>query len=175
MIPIIDKPEAVYEYITNNDSITYILTSKNASNFRLVAIDLKNPKEVSFNLHLSYFLLNFYFYQNNYQLFKENWVDIIGEHSKDILQTVIAINETYLVAAYLRDVKSVLELRRLSDGHYYKDIELPIGTIQRLSGRRNDNIMFISVTSFLIPSIIYSYDFYNKTDEIKVKIIFSFH
>jgi prolyl oligopeptidase len=175
MIPIIDKPEAFYEYITNNDSITYILTSKNASNFRLVAIDLKNPKEVSFNLHLSHFLLNFYFYQNNYQPFKENWVDIIGEHSKNILQSVIAINETYLVAAYLRDVKSVLELRRLSDGHYYKDIKLPIGTIQRLSGRRNDNIMFFSVTSFLIPSIIYSYDFYSETDEIKVKIIFSIH
>jgi len=54
IIPVIDKPEAFYEYITNDDSITYILTSKNASNFRLVAIDLKNPKEVSFNLHLIY-------------------------------------------------------------------------------------------------------------------------
>ena len=50
LIPVIDKPESNYEYITNDGPITYILTQKNAPNFRLVAIDIKNPKEVSFNL-----------------------------------------------------------------------------------------------------------------------------
>ncbi len=49
MIPVIDKPEATYEYVTNDGPITYVITKKNAPNFRLVAIDIQNPKEVSFN------------------------------------------------------------------------------------------------------------------------------
>jgi len=49
IIPVIDKPEAGYEYITNDGPITYVITEKNAPNFRLVAIDIRNPKEVSFN------------------------------------------------------------------------------------------------------------------------------
>jgi prolyl oligopeptidase len=46
VIPVIDKPEATYEYITNDGPITYLLTQKNAPNFRLVAININKPKEV---------------------------------------------------------------------------------------------------------------------------------
>jgi hypothetical protein len=48
LIPVIDKPETSYDYVTNDGPITYLLTQKNAPNFRLVAIDIENPKEVSF-------------------------------------------------------------------------------------------------------------------------------
>jgi prolyl oligopeptidase PreP (S9A serine peptidase family) len=81
---------------------------------------------------------------------------------------VIAVNKSYLVVQYLRDVKSALEIRRLSDGHFLQDIPLPIGSVAKISGHRNDNMMFFSFTTFLIPSIIYSFDFNNKTAGIKV-------
>jgi prolyl oligopeptidase len=81
----------------------------------------------------------------------------------------MAINKTYLVVEFLRDVKSVLELRSLSNGHHLKDIEIPIGTLQGFSGFRDDSIMFYSLTSFLIPSITYSYDFNNNMNPIKVR------
>jgi hypothetical protein len=63
-----------------------------------------------------------------------------------------------------------LEIRRLSDDHFLQDIPLTIGTIGKLSGHRNDNMMFFSFTTFLIQSIIYSYNFSNKTAAIKVRI-----
>ncbi len=47
LIPVIDKPEASYEYVTNDGPITYLVTQKSAPNYRLVAIDIKNPKEVN--------------------------------------------------------------------------------------------------------------------------------
>jgi len=48
LIPIIDKPETSYDYVTNDGPITYLLTQKNAPNFRLVAVDIKKSEEVSF-------------------------------------------------------------------------------------------------------------------------------
>jgi prolyl oligopeptidase len=50
LIPVIDKPEASFEYVTNDGPLTYLITQKNAPNYRLVAIDIKNPKEVRFIL-----------------------------------------------------------------------------------------------------------------------------
>ncbi len=83
---------------------------------------------------------------------------------------MIAVYKSYLVVQYLRDAKPALEIRRLSDGHFLQDIPLTIGSIGKLSGHRNDNMMFFSFTTFLIPSIIYSFDFSNKTAAIKVRI-----
>ncbi len=84
---------------------------------------------------------------------------------------MIAIHKNYLVVQYVRDVKHTLEIRNLTDGHFVRDIPIPIDTIGKLSGFRNDSIMFFSFTTFLIPSIIYSYDFSDKTNEIKVRIL----
>ncbi len=103
-------------------------------------------------------------------LTKQNWINIIDENKKDLLKSVIAFNKSYLVVQYLRDVKPALEIRRLSDGHFLQDIPLPIGSIEKLSSHRNDNMVFISFTTFLIPSIIYSFDFSNKTAAITVRI-----
>ncbi len=83
---------------------------------------------------------------------------------------MIAIHKTFLVVQYVRGVKPVLEVRILSDGSFIQDIPLPIGSIGKISGFRNDSIIFFSFTTFFSPSIIYSYDFENKTDEIKVRI-----
>jgi prolyl oligopeptidase len=115
--------------------------------------------------------INLCFVSINLLIFlKENWVNIIGENKEDILKSVIAIYKEYLVVQYIRDVKPALEIRRLSDGHFLKEIPLTIGSIRKLSGHRNDNMMFFSFSTFLTPLIIYSFDFSNKTAAIEVRI-----
>jgi hypothetical protein len=46
LIPIIEEFNAEYEYVTNDGDICYVRTNKNASNFRLIKIDLKSPSKV---------------------------------------------------------------------------------------------------------------------------------
>jgi prolyl oligopeptidase PreP (S9A serine peptidase family) len=82
---------------------------------------------------------------------------------------VKAVYKSYLIVEYIRDVKPALEIRRLSDGHFLQDIPLPIGSIRKFSGQRDDNMLFFSFTSFLIPSIIYSFDLSNIKNAIKVR------
>jgi prolyl oligopeptidase len=47
LIPIVEVFNAEYDYVTNDGDICYVRTNKNAPNFRLVKIDLKNPSEVT--------------------------------------------------------------------------------------------------------------------------------
>jgi prolyl oligopeptidase len=47
LIPVIENVDATYGYVTNDGPITYVLTQKNAPNYRLVSINIQNPKEVS--------------------------------------------------------------------------------------------------------------------------------
>lgn len=47
LTPIIEKYEAEYEYVTNDGDIVYVRTDKDAPNYRVVKVDLKNPKMVS--------------------------------------------------------------------------------------------------------------------------------
>ncbi len=83
---------------------------------------------------------------------------------------MVAVNKSYLVVQYLRDAEPALEIRRLSDGHFLQDIPLTIGSIEKLTSQRNDNMMFFIFSTTLIPSIIYSIDFSNETAAIKVRI-----
>ncbi len=77
---------------------------------------------------------------------------------------MIVVYKSYLVVDYLREAKPPL------DGHFLQDIPLTIGSIDKLSGHRNDNMMFFSFTIFAIPSIIYSFDFSNKTTALEVRM-----
>ncbi len=83
---------------------------------------------------------------------------------------MIVVYKSYLVVHYLREAKSALEIRRLSDRHFLQDIPLTVGSIDKLSGHRNDNMMFFSFTTFAIPSNIYSFDFSNKTAALEVRM-----
>lgn len=47
LVPVFDKFEAEFEYITNDGDITYIRTNKDAPNYRVVKVDLKKPDQVS--------------------------------------------------------------------------------------------------------------------------------
>jgi hypothetical protein len=46
--------EGFWEYITNEEDIHYMLTNYKAPNYRVVAIDIRNPREVFFQIEIYY-------------------------------------------------------------------------------------------------------------------------
>ena len=116
----------LFQYITNTDSKVVFRTNKNAPNYRLIAIDLNNPKE-------------------------ENWATLIAEHSKDVLDWASCVNDDKLILGYLHDVKSVLQVHSLADGKLIRDFPLEIGQIVAFSGHKKQSEIFYQFVSFLTP------------------------
>lgn len=134
IIRLIDNEDARYEYITNNGTLFYFLTNLKAPRKRVICIDLDNA----------------YYW---------NWKEIIPQ-TEDVVTFVTCVNHNCLVVNYLRDVKDILELYRLNDGSFIKELKLPgLGTITDFSGKKTESEIFYKFTSFVNPGTIYRYDF----------------
>ncbi|KAL9926605.1 prolyl endopeptidase isoform 1-T1 [Glossina fuscipes fuscipes] len=143
MHKIIEKFEADYDYITNIGSKVYLRTNKNAPNYRVIVIDFENPSE-------------------------SNWITLIPEHEKDVLDWVKCVDDDKLVLCYIQDVKSALQVNALSDGKSIGKFNLDIGTIVSLSGKKEYSEVFFNFSSFLNPGTIYHYDFRSKDFQPKI-------
>lgn len=136
--------EADYDYITNEGSIFYFRTNKGALNYRVIAIDFNSPQE-------------------------ENWKTLIEEHPKNVLDWVYCVNKNKLVLHYMEDVKSVLQVHSLESGKFEFKFPLENGTIQGFSGDKDNTEIFFQFVSFLIPGVIYHYDFASPSDPVIFK------
>jgi len=132
-IKLIDNFDAEYEYITNERSVFTFKTNLNSPRYKLVNIDISRPN-------------------------KDNWKTLVEEDDKDVLEWAECVHQTKLVVSYLRDVKSALELRNLSDGELLHEFALDVGSIVGFSGKKNQNEVFFKFMSFLTPGVIYRYD-----------------
>lgn len=70
----------MFQYVTNVGTKFLFRTNKNAPNYKITVIDFENPAE-------------------------SEWVDLIPEHAKDVLDWANPINNTMLVLCYLTDCK----------------------------------------------------------------------
>ena len=132
--PIISTFDTNFQYISNDGPIHYILTNRNASNYRLIKVNLTN----------------------SYSIQESQWKDLIPEHNDDVLRSVRIINDTFIICHYIHDVKSRLEIRKLIDGTLIKMLNIPLGSIEWISWqRKNDSQAFFSFTSFLTPTTVY--------------------
>lgn len=123
---LVDNLDASYNYVANEGSLFYFQTNLQAPRYRLVKVDV--AKEAL------------------------TWIDVVPEHPKDLLQSVVALKGDLVVTRYLRDVCSVLELRRLSDGQLLHTFELPgLGSVRAVSATRKDTELLFSFQSFVDP------------------------
>ncbi|MEM7555849.1 MAG: prolyl oligopeptidase family serine peptidase [Cyanobacteria bacterium P01_A01_bin.84] len=139
VIELINKFEANYSFIDNDDSIFYFSTDLNAPKGRVVAIDINNVSNSEKNV------------DDN-----QKWREIIPQ-GKETLQDVGILNNQF-VAGYLKDARSQVKIFDLQ-GKIIRELDLPgIGSVRGFNGEREDTETFYSFTSFTTPGTIYRYD-----------------
>ncbi|CAI0382351.1 unnamed protein product [Linum tenue] len=140
-IKLVDDFDAKYAAVANDGTAFTFLTNKDAPRYKLVRVDLTDPS---------------------------SWADVVPESDKDVLEIARAVDGEKLVLSYLSDVKSVLQVRELKTGEFLHQLPVDIGTVTRVSARRQDGVAFIGFTSFLSPGIIYQCDLGSGVPEMKV-------
>jgi len=125
-----------YQIIDHIDDHLIVLTNYKAPKYKLVKINV-NTLDVG------------------------NWRDIIPE-KKDVLEACEIVGGK-IVASYIVDAKSKVEVYDLK-GEKLNQIDFPtVGTMSGLSGSPEDSIAFYSFTSFTVPSVIYRYNINTNT------------
>jgi prolyl oligopeptidase len=128
IVRLIPTADATYSPINNDGSLFWFLTTLDAPNGKVIAIDLNHPE-------------------------RERWKTVIPE-SKNKLSDISIIDNTF-IASYLADAQSLIELRRL-DGQLIERLKLPaIGTAYGFGGLREDTETFYQFTNFTTPGTIY--------------------
>ncbi|CAN8240150.1 unnamed protein product [Cochlearia groenlandica] len=140
-IKLVDTFDAQYSVISNDETLFTFLTNKDASKYKLVRVDLKEPN---------------------------SWTDVVAEHEKDVLASACAVNGKQLVACYMSDVKHILQIRDLKSGSLLHQLPLDIGSVSDVSARREDSTFFFSFTSFLTPGLIYKCDLVGESPEVTI-------
>lgn len=129
--PLIADWEASYVFLGNDAEIFYFQTTLEADCGRIIAIDLKNPS-------------------------KANWQTLV-EESTDTLQTAKWVNGQFL-CLYLQHASHVLK-RYDAAAKPLGDVPLPgLGSIEAIHSNPHDETFFYSFTSFLYPSLSFSFN-----------------
>jgi prolyl oligopeptidase len=135
-VKLVDTFDNNYSVIDHANGQLLIRTDFGAPKYRVMAVDMNNPA-------------------------KEKWVELIPE-KENVLNGVSLIGGK-LIAEYMKDAHSKVELYDLA-GKYLYDINFPIlGTVSGFSGTNEDTITFYSLTSFTTPSIVYKYNVMTNT------------
>ncbi|MDQ7027645.1 MAG: prolyl oligopeptidase family serine peptidase [Anaerolineae bacterium] len=128
--PLFDDLDAAYYFIGNEGEIFYVLTTKDAPNKRLIAVDINTPDELR---------------------------DIIPENDDTIANCTI-INGQFVVN-YMHHARNIIK-RFAKDGTFLGEVELPnMGDAAFVSGNADDSEMFFPYTSYLNPPQVLRYDF----------------
>jgi prolyl oligopeptidase len=129
--PFIAEPRANYTFIGNIGSTLYVLTDDSAPKYRVVAIDLANPRP-------------------------EHWRSVLAE-STDTLDGATLVGHQ-IIALYMHDAHSVV--RRFSPtGKPLGDVALPgFGTASGFSGRIDDAETYYSYMDYTTPASVYRLD-----------------
>lgn len=128
---VITTQDATYSPIGNDGSKFWLYTTLNASNGKVIAIDLKQPE-------------------------REHWTTVIPE-GKSKLDSVSLVHHT-LIAEYLQDAHTQVEMYNEAGKHVHT-LALPgVGTASGFSGEREDTETFYSFANFTSPNVIFRLD-----------------
>jgi len=138
-VKIADTSDAVYSPIDNDGIRFWVHTTFQAPNGRVVEIDLEQPG-------------------------RAYWKTIIPE-SESHLDSVSMVDDT-LIANYLTDAQSVVELHA-REGALIERLALPaIGTAAGFAGKRTENETFYQFSNFTTPATIYRLDMKTRRSTI---------
>ncbi|MCL4111372.1 UNVERIFIED_CONTAM: hypothetical protein GTU68_035749 [Idotea baltica] len=125
-----DRFDSDLKVIDNIESVLYVLTNREAPNWKLIAIDLEGPNEGE---------------------------KVILEEQAHVLSSVSLIGDR-IFAQYLEDAKSILRTYDFS-GIHKGEVQLPMmGTVEHISGKKGDREAFFSLTNFTSPTTVFSLD-----------------
>ena len=132
VVRMVDNFENDYTYIGSIKNKLYFFTNYQAPMYKLIEVDAEKP-------------------------LAENWKDVIPENKEQVMRGCQFAGD-YLLADYLHDASSVLELYDIN-GNKIHDISLPgIGTVSGISSSQSHDEIFYGFSSFNIPGEIYSYN-----------------
>ena len=136
-VRLFDELDDEYHFVGNDGDTFYILTTNGALNWRVVAVDFKDPAS-------------------------ENWIDVVPE-SQEAIAGVSIVNQQFVVTA-MRLSRHVIKIYN-KDGSLERELLPPgMGSVgdrahAGVFGGAKDDSMFIAWTSFLQPTQILQYDF----------------
>jgi prolyl oligopeptidase len=139
--PVFTDGNASVSFADNKGDVIYLVTDRNAPNYKLVRVNAANPGP-------------------------ENWKDMIPETGNPVS---ITSGGGYFFASYMVDVKSLV-IQYDFDGNKIREIKLPAaGSAFGFGAYRNEKELFYTFISFTYPNTIYHLDlksgestFYNK-------------
>ena len=92
------------------------------------------------------------------------FTDVLAQ-KKDVL-TGADLVQGKIIAEYMHDAHSILELYNY-DGQFDKKIELPgIGSVSQIRSNKTDSFIFYAFTSFTRPTTIFKYSLEDGTNEV---------
>jgi len=137
-----------YSIVDHVDGKIYLLTNWGAPKKRLMQVDPATPA-------------------------RENWKEILPE-TADVLESVSVIGGK-LLAEYMKDATNHMYAFDLTGKKLY-EVELPtLGSLNGISGAKDDNEAFYMFTSYTFPPTIYRFDAAKNTSVVlrKSEVLFN--
>lgn len=130
-----------YDVVDNDSNIFYIRTDKDASNYKLIAMDINHP---------------------------EAEPKTIIPEGATVMQSMISASYSF-VGKYMENASSRLKIFNRRGG-FVNEIKLDaIGTVEELSGDNKDQNLFYSLTTFTSPPVVYQYNLRMREQEVYFK------
>lgn len=136
LVKLIDDFKAAWDYLGSDGTTITLHTNAEAPRYRVVRGDMAAAGS-----------------------FLDSCTDLLPQHDKDLLQWCCLLKGGTLVACYMRDVVSALQLHSWESGELIKPVAMPgIGSVGGFSGNHKGTEWFFSFTSFTEPGAIYRAD-----------------
>jgi prolyl oligopeptidase len=124
--------------IDNLEDKLLVLTDIEASNYKIMLVETRNPA-------------------------REKWMSIVPEKPQVLSGAAVIGGKLYV--SYLRDASTRIYQHDLA-GNLDEEIQLPALGNAEISGKKDDQIMFYTFSSFTHPPTIYKYDIAAGTSEV---------
>ncbi len=131
ILPVIERPTAVFSFIGNIGKTLYVLTDDQAPRYRVIAMDLGSPG-------------------------RAHWRTVIPQ-SAETLEAVSLVGRQ-LIGQYLKDAHSAVR-RYSTRGRLLGEVNLEgMGTASGFQGHLQDSVTYYAYSSFTTPPSVYRLD-----------------